>query len=63
MCIRDRQYIDAVAVGHDLNRGTSVFRKSSRQAVEESEFSVGEFLASSESMAQAESGDEKGTAA
>jgi single-strand DNA-binding protein len=61
--IQERQYIDAVAVGHDLNRGTSVFRKSSRQAVEESEFSVGEFLASSESMAQAESGDEKGTAA
>ena len=43
--IQERHYIDAAVVGHDLSRGTTVFRKSSRQSAEEAEFNVDEFLA------------------
>lgn len=61
--IQERQYIDAVVVGHDLSRGTSAFRKSSRQAVEEAEFNVGEYLAATEAQASAEEDAEKVAAA
>lgn len=56
--VQERQYIDAAVVGHDLTRGISVFRKSSRQAVEDAEFNVGELLAATEAQAGGDSDDQ-----
>lgn len=44
----ERIYIDAIAVGHDLNRGTAVFHKTLRQAPPETGFDLGEALREAE---------------
>lgn len=46
----ERLNIDAQSVGHDLSRGTSVFRKVTKVVHEESEADVGELILATESQ-------------
>ncbi len=49
---QERMIIEATAVGHDLSRGTSVFRKAIRPVVEE--VSVSDLVAATEAQADDE---------
>lgn len=44
----ERLRLDAQSVGHDLSRGTSVFRKSTRAAVDDQEVNLGELILATE---------------
>jgi single-strand DNA-binding protein len=46
---QERMIIEATSIGHDLSRGTSVFRKAVRAVVEE--VSVGDLVAATEAQA------------
>lgn len=46
----ERLNIDAQSVGHDLSRGTTVFRKTIKTVQEESEADVGELILATESQ-------------
>ncbi|MCA0295424.1 MAG: single-stranded DNA-binding protein [Actinobacteria bacterium] len=41
---QERLKLDAQSVGHDLGRGTSVFRRSTRPVTEEAEVSIGDLM-------------------
>lgn len=58
----ERLNIDAQSVGHDLSRGTSVFRKMTKTVQEESEADVGELILANESQS-ADDGAEVGVPA
>jgi single-strand DNA-binding protein len=45
---QERLKLEAQSVGHDLTRGTSVFRKSNRTAPEEQEVNVAELMVATE---------------
>ncbi len=53
----ERLNIDAQAVGHDLARGTSVFRKAAKPVSEEAEPDVGELILATETQAEGEDAD------
>ena len=53
----ERLRLDAQSVGHDLSRGTSVFRKSTRAAVDDQEVNIGELILATEEQDE-EPGDE-----
>lgn len=54
---QERLKLDAQSVGHDLGRGTSVFRRSTRPVTEEAEVSIGDLMLSTEESTEDESGD------
>ncbi|MCC6497242.1 MAG: single-stranded DNA-binding protein [Propionibacteriaceae bacterium] len=58
---QERMIIEASAVGHDLSRGTSVFRKAIRPVVEE--VSVSDLVAATEAQADEEEAAAEGSAA
>ena len=45
---RERLLLEAVAVGHDLNRGTSAFAKNTRPVVDEVQVNLGELVLATE---------------
>ena len=53
---QERMIIEATSIGHDLSRGTSVFRKAIRPVVEE--VSVGDIIAATEAQSDADDADE-----
>lgn len=53
---QERMIIEATSIGHDLSRGTSVFRKAPRPVVEE--VSVGDLVAATEAQAETEEAEE-----
>jgi single-strand DNA-binding protein len=53
----ERLKLDAQSVGHDLSRGTSVFRKSPKVVVEEVEVSVGDLILSTEDESEDQVGE------
>ena len=55
---QERMIIEASSIGHDLSRGTSVFRKAIRPVVEE--VSVGDLVAATEARDDAEDAEEVG---
>lgn len=48
----ERLKIDAHSVGHDLTRGTSVFRKSAKAVPDDQEVNVGELILATEAQAE-----------
>jgi single-strand DNA-binding protein len=58
---QERLIIEASCVGHDLSRGTSVFRKAPRPVVEE--VSLSELVAATEPHAEEDDADAEGSAA
>lgn len=55
----ERLKLDAQSVGHDLSRGTSVFRKSPKAVPDEQEVNLGELIVATEEQPD----DEEATAA
>jgi single-strand DNA-binding protein len=53
---QERMIIEATSIGHDLSRGTSVFRKAPRAVVEE--VSVGDLVAATEAQSENEDAEE-----
>ena len=53
---QERMVIEATSIGHDLSRGTSVFRKANRPVVEE--VSIADLVAATEAQADGD-GDEE----
>ena len=53
---QERMIIEATSIGHDLSRGTSVFRKTTRPVLEE--VSVGDMVAATEAQADSEDAEE-----
>lgn len=49
---QERLKLEAQSVGHDLSRGTSVFRRTNRAAPEEHEVNVAELMAATEEQAE-----------
>ncbi len=59
----ERLKLDAQSVGHDLSRGTSVFRKTTRPVVEEAEVKIGDLILSTEVESEEAEPELAGTAA
>lgn len=59
--LQERLIVEATSVGHDLARGTSVFRRAVRPVVEE--VSVSDLVAATEAQADDEDAAAEGTAA
>ncbi len=55
----ERLRLDAQSVGHDLSRGTSVFRKSTRAAAVDQEVNIGELILATEEQDSVENGEPK----
>jgi len=56
----ERLRLDAQSVGHDLSRGTSVFRKSTRAAAaDDQEVNIGELILATEEQDSVENGEPK----
>ena len=53
---QERMIIEATSIGHDLSRGTSVFRKTMRPVLEE--VSVGDLVAATEAQVDSEDAEE-----
>jgi single-strand DNA-binding protein len=53
---QERMIIEATSIGHDLSRGTSVFRKANRPVVEE--VSVSDLVAATEAQADADDAED-----
>lgn len=51
---QERLKLEAQSVGHDLTRGTSVFRKTNRAAPEEQEVNLAELMVATEEQAEAD---------
>jgi single-strand DNA-binding protein len=60
---RERIRLDAQAVGHDLSRGTTVFRKSAKAASEEVEVNVGDLILATEEQPEPDPAEEAASAA
>lgn len=58
---QQRMIIEATSVGHDLSRGTSVFRKANRPALEE--VSVSDLVAATEAQSEEDETELDGSAA
>ncbi len=56
---QERMIIEATSIGHDLSRGTSVFRKAPRPVVEE--VNVGDMVAAAEAQADGDEAEEVDT--
>ncbi len=52
--LQERLKLEAQSVGHDLTRGTSVFRKTNRAAPDEHEVNVAELMVATEEQAGAD---------
>ncbi len=53
---QERMVIDATSIGHDLSRGTSVFRKANRPVVEE--VSIADLVAATEAQSEGDDAEE-----
>jgi single-strand DNA-binding protein len=53
---QERMVIEATSIGHDLSRGTSVFRKANRPVVEE--ISIADLVAATEAQAEGDDDEE-----
>jgi single-strand DNA-binding protein len=58
---QERMIIEATSIGHDLSRGTSVFRKALRPVAEE--VSVSELVAATEAQTEEDDAEAEGSAA